>query len=68
MERISKFNYCGDKTAVEERIDMLTTNEKGFVLCPKCRKATRTKVLPTTRINNFPLYCQWCKKEFIIDK
>jgi hypothetical protein len=47
---------------------MLTTNEKGFVLCPKCRKATKTKVLPTTRINNFPLYCQWCKKEFIIDK
>jgi len=43
-------------------------NSKGFVLCPKCRKATKTKVLPQTRLTQFPLFCPWCKEEFIIDK
>lgn len=43
-------------------------NSKGFLLCPKCRKATKTKVLPETALKHFPLFCPWCKKEFIIDK
>ena len=43
-------------------------NSKGFLLCPKCGKATKTKVLPQTRLTGFPLFCPWCKKETIIDK
>ena len=42
-------------------------NEKGYICCPKCRKKTKTKALPGTVLKQFPLYCTWCKKEYIID-
>lgn len=47
---------------------MLQVNEKGFICCPACGKQTKTKVLPETRLVRFPLFCPWCKKEYIIDK
>jgi len=46
----------------------MQTNEKGFVLCPVCGKATKTKVLPQTRLQQFPLFCPWCKRESIVNK
>jgi len=44
------------------------TNDKGFALCPKCGKQTKTKVNPDTELKRFPLFCPWCKIETIIDK
>lgn len=46
----------------------MKTNTKGFLLCPKCGRPTKTKVLPETILKRFPLFCPWCKKEQIIDK
>jgi uncharacterized Zn-finger protein len=43
-------------------------NDKGFVVCPKCGKQTKTKVLPDTELKRFPLFCPWCKKETIVNK
>lgn len=44
------------------------TDDKGFVLCPKCGKRTKTKISPDTVLKRFPLFCPWCKKEMVIDK
>jgi len=41
--------------------------EKGFLCCPKCGRKTKTKVLPGTELKRFPLYCTWCKEQFIIN-
>ena len=46
---------------------MAITNENGFLICPKCRKKTNTKVLPETELKNFPLYCNRCKEAITID-
>lgn len=46
----------------------MKVSDKGFVLCPKCGQRTKTKVLPETVLRHFPLFCPWCKKEYIIDK
>lgn len=46
----------------------MRVNEKGFICCPKCDKQTKTKVLPETVLKRFPLFCPWCKREYIIDK
>ena len=45
----------------------MEVNQNGFLICPKCRKKTNTKVLPHTRLKAFPLYCNRCREEFIID-
>lgn len=45
----------------------MKTSEKGFICCPKCGRPTKTKVLPQTRLTQFPLWCPWCKGEHIID-
>lgn len=46
----------------------METNNKGFLLCPKCRGKTKTKVIPdTTQLKQFPLFCPWCREEIIID-
>lgn len=45
----------------------MQTNEKGFLLCPKCMEKTDVKVLPETVIRNGVLFCKHCKKEFIIN-
>ena len=42
-------------------------NDKGFICCPDCGKRTKTKVNPNTVLENFPLYCERCKKEYLID-
>lgn len=46
----------------------MNTNENGFLLCPRCGKKTKTKVIPgTTQMHRFPLFCHWCHEEYIID-
>lgn len=44
----------------------MKTNENGFLLCPRCGKKTSIKVLPTTKMEDFPLHCKHCKRETII--
>lgn len=41
--------------------------ESKWVHCPVCRTKTRTKVYEDTVLVKFPLYCQKCKKEYLID-
>lgn len=38
-----------------------------WVLCPYCGKKTKIKVQADTILQNFLLFCPWCKKEFLID-
>ena len=46
----------------------MTTNDSGFILCPKCGRKTKTKIIPgTTVLMRFPLYCSWCHEEILID-
>lgn len=48
--------------------ESVRVNEKGFLLCPICQGKTKTKVIPgATKLVHFPLYCQWCKREIIVD-
>ncbi len=42
-------------------------NKRGFILCPKCGRRTKTMVYQETEMISFPLWCTWCKKETIID-
>lgn len=62
MTRISKTA----KNGFQEEITM-NINSKGYICCPKCGEKTKTKVLPETVLMQFPLYCQRCKKESIIN-
>lgn len=40
----------------------------GFLICPKCGRKTKNKVIPgTTQLIRFPLYCFRCREEFEID-
>ena len=45
----------------------MNINSKGYICCPQCGEKTKTKVLPETVLMQFPLYCQRCKKESIIN-
>ena len=35
--------------------------------CPKCGNPHFLKVLPNTKICNFPAYCKKCKNEIVIN-
>ena len=39
---------------------------ENWISCPKCHKRTRVKVYENTVMVHFPLFCHWCKTEFII--
>ena len=41
-------------------------NDLKWILCPRCRNKTRTKVREDTELKNFPLFCPKCKSEFLI--
>lgn len=38
-----------------------------WILCPFCGSKTRTKLLPTTVLRDFPLFCPKCKRTVIIN-
>ena len=44
----------------------MNEQELKWILCPRCRAKTRTKVRDDTLLENFPLYCPKCKGEFLI--
>lgn len=46
----------------------MATDGKKCVCCPKCGGRTKTWVLPQTVLVQFPLWCPWCKDEYIISK
>jgi uncharacterized protein YbaR (Trm112 family) len=50
-----------------QKEENMEVNKNGFLLCPKCRKKTNTKVLPQTELKDFPLYCNRCREEFKIN-
>lgn len=45
---------------------MMNMAEATWLGCPVCHQKTRTKILPTTRLDHFPLYCRHCKKETLV--
>lgn len=46
----------------------MTVGADGFLICPKCGRKTKTKVIPgVTRLIRFPLYCKLCRVETVID-
>lgn len=45
----------------------ITVDAKGVIICPQCKKRTKVKIRPETKLRDFPLYCEWCKKETIIE-
>ena len=46
----------------------MKVNVKGYLICPKCGKKTKVKVIVgRTKLKNFPLFCPWCKEETMID-
>ena len=38
-----------------------------WATCPLCRRQTKLKLRPDTRIENFPFFCPKCKREVLID-
>ena len=37
-----------------------------WLKCPYCDRKTKTKVISKTVLLHFPLYCPWCRKEYLI--
>jgi len=46
---------------------MATDAKSEFIRCPRCGQKTRTKVLPSTVLVEFPLFCPKCKRELVVD-
>jgi len=46
--------------------DEVSKKEK-FLQCPICDNKTKTKIRNDTMLEKFPLFCQKCKKETIIN-
>lgn len=44
-----------------------SVDARGWVRCPVCGCKTRTKVLPDTVLENFPLFCPKCHHETIVN-
>ena len=40
-------------------------NEEKWILCPTCGAKTRLRLLPSTVLRNFPLFCPKCRRECI---
>ena len=41
--------------------------KKDWILCPICGGKTRNRIREDTELKNFPLYCQKCKQETLIE-
>ena len=46
---------------------MMDMEKTEFIRCPICGNKTRDKVREDTILKNFPLFCQKCKSECLID-
>ena len=38
-----------------------------WISCPSCQRKTSIKVYEDTMLIHFPLYCRWCRKEYMIN-
>ena len=38
-----------------------------WIKCPYCNRKTKTKIYQNTVLIKFPLFCPWCRKEYIVD-
>lgn len=36
-------------------------------MCPICGRPTQTRVLPSTTLRDFPLYCKRCRQTSIVE-
>lgn len=43
------------------------SNEEKWIFCPVCGAKTRLRLLPSTVLRNFPLFCPKCRRECIIN-
>ena len=50
-----------------EREAIVRVDERGFLYCPVCGCRTKTKVLSSTELHRFPLFCGRCKNESVIE-
>ncbi|MBQ5788183.1 MAG: hypothetical protein IIW12_08290 [Oscillospiraceae bacterium] len=51
---------------VSTRSGIILPAEKGSVTCPFCNKKI-ARIEPDTEANNLPLFCRFCKREYIVD-
>ena len=42
-------------------------HESKWIGCPQCGSKTKDKVYEETVLVKFPLYCQKCKKEYLVN-
>lgn len=47
--------------------DILLVSTGGKLICPLCGRPTQQRVLPTTTLTDFPLYCKVCRRESIVN-
>ncbi|MFR7742829.1 MAG: cysteine-rich KTR domain-containing protein [Acutalibacteraceae bacterium] len=43
--------------------DILLVSADDKLICPLCGRPTQQRVLPTSRLIDFPLYCKHCKSD-----
>lgn len=39
----------------------------GRMICPVCGGMMQGKIMPSTRLTDFPAYCKHCRKELIVN-
>ena len=45
----------------------MNQEEERWILCPACGAKTRLRLLPSTVLRNFPLFCPKCRRESVIN-
>lgn len=45
----------------------MNREEERWILCPACVAKTRLRLLPSTVLRNFPLFCPKCRRESVIN-
>lgn len=40
--------------------------ESGYAICPACRRKTSVRIMPDTKLKNFPLFCKLCKQTTLV--
>nr|DAI66800.1 MAG TPA: cysteine-rich protein [Caudoviricetes sp.]DAX05891.1 MAG TPA: cysteine-rich protein [Bacteriophage sp.] len=47
--------------------DILLVSADDKLICPLCGRPTQQRVLPTSRLIDFPLYCKHCRKATVVN-
>ena len=59
-------NHVRKKVLTNSNICSKMIEKDRWLICPGCGKKL-IKLLPTTIVQDFPLYCRYCKKEAVIN-